>query len=105
MRLEELLSSVTPQTHPSTASPALRALCLDRQNRWDDAHETIQDEQDAMSAAVHAYLHRKEGDVWNANYWYRTAGRKPFKGSLDAEWAALIEEECSRIGMKIDDFT
>ena len=103
MRLEELLSSVKPKTHHPIASPALKALCLDRQNLWQEAHEAIQDEHDAMSAAVHAYLHRKEGDIWNANYWYRSAGRKPFKGSLEAEWAALVEEECTRIGMHIED--
>jgi hypothetical protein len=105
MRLEELLSSVTSKAHQPLTSPALKALCLDRQNLWQEAHEAIQDEQDAMSAAVHAYLHRKEGDIWNANYWYRNAGRKPFKGSLDAEWASLVDEECTRIGMRIDDLT
>lgn len=104
MRLEEPLSSINPQSHPSLTSPALRALCLDKQQLWHEAHEAIQDEKDSMSAAVHAYLHRKEGDIWNANYWYRQAGRKPFKGSLDAEWASLIEEECTRLGMAIEAF-
>ena len=102
MRLEELLSSAHQQTLPALASPALRALCLDKQNLWDEAHQAIQDEKDPMSAAVHAYLHRKEGDIWNANYWYRNAGRKPFKGSLDAEWSALIDEECRRLGVEVD---
>lgn len=50
-----------------------------------------------MAAAVHAYLHRKEGDIWNANYWYRTAGRKPFAGSLEEEWQALVDEECEHL--------
>ncbi|MFN4895980.1 MAG: hypothetical protein ACK5HO_09335 [Pseudomonadota bacterium] len=101
MRLEEFISSVSPDVASAATSAALRALCLDRQNLWDQAHEAIQDEQDTMSAAVHAYLHRKEGDIWNANYWYRQAGRKPFKGSLDAEWRALVEEECARMGVRV----
>jgi hypothetical protein len=50
-----------------------------------------------MSAAVHAYLHRKEGDLWNANYWYRNAKRKPFTGSIDDEWKTLVEEEYQRL--------
>lgn len=102
MRLEELLSTISPEAHPPTTSPALRALCFDKQDLWHEAHEAIQDEKDAMSAAVHAYLHRKEGDIWNANYWYRHAGRKPFNGSLDAEWASLVEEECARLGLPIE---
>jgi hypothetical protein len=52
----------------------------------------VQEEQDKKSAAVHAYLHRKEGDLWNARYWYTTAGRKPFSGSLEEEWEALVRE-------------
>jgi len=102
MRLEELLSSATKQPFPVLLSPALKALSLDKQNLWEEAHQAIQDEKDAMSAAVHAYLHRKEGDIWNANYWYRNAGRKPFKGSLDAEWNALVDEECQRLGVEIE---
>ncbi|MFO0416205.1 MAG: hypothetical protein ACK5Y6_02855 [Pseudomonadota bacterium] len=77
-------------------SPILRALWLDHHDRWEDAHNTVQDESDPLSAAVHAYLHRKEGDTWNANYWYRAAKRKPFAGSLDQEWQSLLQEECAR---------
>ena len=40
--------------------------------------------------AVHAYLHRKEGDVGNAGYWYRRAGREAQRGPLEAEWEALV---------------
>jgi hypothetical protein len=41
--------------------------------------------------AVHAYLHRKEGEAWNADYWYKRAGRQFHRESLDGEWAALVE--------------
>ena len=41
--------------------------------------------------AVHAYLHRKEGVEWNADYWYSRAGRKFKRPTLDAEWEALAE--------------
>lgn len=42
--------------------------------------------------AVHAYLHRREGDAANAGYWYRRAGRQPFRGTLEEEWTALMQE-------------
>jgi len=102
MRLEELISSVTGETPTETTPAPLKALCLDRRNMWQEAHEAVQDEKDAISAAVHAYLHRKEGDIWNANYWYRNAGRKAFQGSLDAEWKMLIEETCRELGLHVD---
>ena len=41
--------------------------------------------------AVHAYLHRKEGEQWNADYWYRRAGRAYHRISLEEEWKALIQ--------------
>jgi hypothetical protein len=41
--------------------------------------------------AVHAYLHRKEGQAWNADYWYSRAGRGFHRPTLEAEWEALVE--------------
>jgi hypothetical protein len=99
MDLENLLTSLNPSSSAVATSPVLRALWFDRQNKWDEAHEAIQHENGTMAAAVHAYLHRKEGDIWNANYWYRNARRKPFEGNLHDEWEALVEEECERLGL------
>jgi hypothetical protein len=41
--------------------------------------------------AVHAYLHRKEGEQRNADYWYRLAGRSYYRVDLSDEWAALVQ--------------
>ena len=41
--------------------------------------------------AVHAYLHRKEGVEWNADYWYGRAGRRFHRPAPEDEWAALVE--------------
>jgi len=49
-----------------------------------------------VGAAVHAYLHRKEGDLSNAGYWYARAGRAMPVGTLEAEWRALAEELLAR---------
>jgi hypothetical protein len=55
------------------------------------------DEADKESAWVHAYLHRVEGDLGNAGYWYRRAGKPVAKDSVETEWeritAALLGGE------------
>jgi hypothetical protein len=52
----------------------------------------VQDDESADAAWVHAYLHRVEGDLPNAGYWYRTAGKPVADGGLDQEWAAIVAE-------------
>lgn len=59
---------------------------LDKRGQWDAAHELVQDLPDKTAAWIHAYLHRKEGDQWNAEYWYRKANQPVFNGSLEEEW-------------------
>ncbi|MEY4699958.1 MAG: hypothetical protein RL326_145, partial [Pseudomonadota bacterium] len=53
------------------------------------------DESGGICAAIHAYLHRKEGDTWNADYWYRKAKRPSFTGTLHEEWESLVRSQCS----------
>tara|TARA_Y100001949_G_scaffold95286_1_gene80448 strand:- start:284 stop:520 length:237 start_codon:yes stop_codon:yes gene_type:complete len=69
----------------------LKALDLDKRGQWDAAHELIQDLPDKNAAWIHAYLHRKEGDQWNAEYWYKRAGQPVFAGSLDEEWNHIYD--------------
>ena len=75
----------------SDAAPApelnapLAALWRAAKGQWDEAHKIVQDEDDAASAWVHAYLHRVEGDLGNAGYWYRLAGRQVATASLESE--------------------
>ena len=56
---------------------------------WDQAHSIVQDDNGRDAAWVHAYLHRVEGDLGNAGYWYRRAGKSVAKAPLDAEWAEI----------------
>ena len=69
-----------------------QALELDKAGDWNGAHALIQDLSSQEAAWIHAYLHRKEGDRWNAQYWYDRARKPYFEGSLDAEWEQLMEE-------------
>ena len=65
---------------PASATPLLRALRHGLRGEWDAAHELAQAQDDADGAWVHAWLHRIEGDLGNADYWYRRAGRPSRRG-------------------------
>ncbi|MCS7301285.1 MAG: hypothetical protein NZ556_07010 [Fimbriimonadales bacterium] len=95
MSYEEFRASVASDTPPPVPAPLL-GLWYDARGDWDRAHQTVQHDDTPESAWVHAYLHRKEGDISNAHYWYRRAGKPPFNGSLESEWEqiarALLEK-------------
>ena len=92
MSFEEFLESVSAESPPDGASCPLAALWWDRKGDWDKAHDEAQAAGSKDGDWVHAYLHRKEGDVGNAGYWYSRAGKPAYEGSLDAEWKVLVEE-------------
>ena len=76
---------------PRGVAPALAALWWAGKGDWEKAHEIAQSDEGADAAWVHASLHRMEGDLGNARYWYACAGRQPAAGSLEAEWDAIVE--------------
>ncbi len=82
-------ASLAKSAPPAGLSPALAALWWAGNDDWNKAHELVMDEDGPECAWVHAYLHRVEGDLDNARYWYRQARRPPAKGELAAEWAAI----------------
>ncbi len=69
--------------------PALAALWWQAQGDWARAHEAAQADEGKDAAWVHALLHREEGDLGNADYWYRRAGKKRPGGALSVEWEAI----------------
>ena len=81
------LSGAAPA--PNLNAP-LAALWWAAKGDWDAAHKIVQDEADANSAWVHAYLHRVEGDLSNAGYWYRRAGQPVATDALQAEWERIV---------------
>lgn len=98
MTLSDFKSTLSADTPPDLPSPLLRALWYDARGDWKRAHEIAQDVPGADGAWVHAYLHREEGDEWNANYWYRRAGRKMPEQTLEEEWEAIVQELLDRSG-------
>jgi len=63
--------------------------CLQRGD-WEAAHALVQAESSDQAAWLHAHLHRIEGDLGNARYWYRRAGRPEHQGALETERAELM---------------
>ncbi len=74
---------------PAGLGLPLEALWWEAKGQWDKAHDCAQRDGGPVGAAVHAYLHRKEGDLDNARYWYARAARPVASGSLEAEWESL----------------
>ena len=85
------LSTTRDAAAPSDAGLALQALWHDARGDWDRAHQCAQEDHGRDGSWVHAYLHRKEGDLGNAGYWYARAGRRTSAQSvsLATEWADI----------------
>ena len=91
MNRQEFIDSLELDTCPEQIDPCLQALWYDAAGDWNTAHEIVQNMNHAKAARIHAYLHRKEGDDWNARYWHRRAGtRFPEDISLEQEWDGLV---------------
>ena len=89
MDLSKFKNSLGHAKPPAGLAPALVALWWAGKDKWDKAHNVVMDEGGKDCAWVHAYLHRVEGDLGNAGYWYRKAGQPVAKDSLEAEWARI----------------
>lgn len=93
MDYQSFVDSLHGAAPPVNISAYLQALWYDGKGDWDTGHTIIQDINDRRAAHIHAYLHRKEGDEWNARYWYNRA-EQPFpKVSLAEEWAQIVRSE------------
>jgi hypothetical protein len=88
MTVNEFKATVDSATPPAV-TPLLLALWHDARGDWNEAHQIAQDVPNANGAWVHAYLHRKEGDLDNAGYWYRRAGQPVATGTLEDEWSRI----------------
>ena len=89
--LAEYKSSLTELSPDKSLSVYLKALWYDAKGDWDNAHTIIQDVPDKNASWIHAYLHRKEGDIGNADYWYSKAGRERPVVSLEEEWEEIVK--------------
>lgn len=84
--IEEFLNWKSAGMVPEDIPLLLQALLLDAAGDWDSAHRIAQGDDSPDGSWVHAYLHRAEGDLGNASYWYRSAAKKMPDMSLEEEW-------------------
>lgn len=90
MDVASFRASLDQATPPGGLTFALQALWWDAKGDWTKAHEQAQAKEDATGNWVHAYLHRKEGDLANAGYWYRRADKPMPKSGLEEEWREIL---------------
>jgi hypothetical protein len=88
--LAEFKESLNSEQAIKGLSVQLKSLWYDGKGDWHQAHAQVDQLKDKESAWVHAYLHRKEGDIWNADYWYSKAQQIRPNISLQEEWEQLV---------------
>ncbi len=91
MTVEHFVRSLHNDAPDTAYTAPLAALWWDAKGEWSKAHGLVDELETKEGMAVHAYLHRKEGSLSNADYWYKRAGRGFYRPSLDDEWKALVE--------------
>jgi hypothetical protein len=90
--INEFIQSINEEHPPSGLNSLLLALWYDAKGDWEKSHNIAQDIDTKEGALIHAYLHRKEGDLWNADYWYQKGGISRKEISLDEEWKILVHK-------------
>jgi hypothetical protein len=92
MDISDFTASLAQAEPPAGLSLALEGLWWEAKGDWQRAHRCAQEDRTASGSSVHAYLHRVDGDLSNAGYWYRRAKRPPATGPLREEWETLARE-------------
>ena len=91
MNFEEFQKSLEASSPPAELTGYLQSLWYDAKGDWSRSHDIIQNIEDGTAAWIHAYLHHKEGDIGNADYWYRRAGKTRPDKRLEEEWKNIVE--------------
>jgi len=94
MNTEDFLKSLEDDHPPKGLNKLLQALWYDAKSDWEKSHAIASEIETNDGTLLHAYLHRKEGDQWNADYWYRRAKSKSPSSDLETEWQELVKKFC-----------
>ena len=89
MNIHQFISSIGKNIPPDNLTALLLALWWEKKGDWTQAHKITQEIHTKNAALVHAYSHHREGDLPNANYWYRTVGESAFNDTMEEEWEKL----------------
>jgi len=87
----EFQKTLSNQNLPNNWPEALKSLWYDAKGNWEASHDIAQEMHNDLGSWIHAYLHRKEGDEFNAGYWYRRAGKSFPKSFLEEEHREIVE--------------
>ena len=90
MQFDEFINSTKEDAPPQSLSESLQAMWYARKGDWETAHNIAQSIGTELGSWIHAYLHRVEGDLSNADYWYKRAGKLPHSGSTEVEADDII---------------
>ena len=90
MTFHEFKETLSNSNPPENISENLLALWKDANGNWEEAHTIVQKTSRLEGDWIHAYLHRKEGDLSNASYWYSRTGKSFPEISLNQEWEELV---------------
>ena len=97
MNLQQYQDSIGGEAPPAGLTLALQALWWAGKGEWDRAHGCAQQQEgDPACDWVHAHLHRLEGDLNNAAYWYRRAGHAMPADTTAAEWPVIASALLAR---------
>jgi len=91
MQYEHFIKLTEASQPPHLLTGIQLALWYAYKDNWDMAHRIVQDINTQTASWIHAYLHRVEGDLSNANYWYNRAGKKSSNESLEIELNTIIK--------------
>ena len=89
--LSQFFATLSSENPPKDWTLALKALWFDAKGNWKASHDIAQDMHNNLGSWIHAYLHRKEGDEFNAGYWYRRANRPIPTITLGEELKQMVE--------------
>ena len=90
MQFDEFINSTKEDAPPQTSPESLQAMWYARKGDWETAHNIAQSISSELGSRIHAYLHRVEGDLSNAGYWYKRAGKPQFQGSTETEANEIV---------------
>ena len=94
MRFDDFIQLQDKGSLQDNLDPLLKALLIEAKGNWNEAHRLAQNVNTLDGSWVHAYLHRKEGDLSNASYWYSKAGKEMPFASLTEEWEFIAKSLC-----------
>ena len=97
LSFEDFVSSLDDSEAPKRINPLLKALWFDAKGFWDKAHRVVQERDDTKANWIHAYLHRKEGDQFNAAYWYGRCSKPMPEYDLRKEWEEITRSIIEQI--------